>query len=250
MSLKLNQIISIENETKTKTTQELTEVHKANQKPDLFSGHAKTFKPRDEDPSSPTGEQLPPDGKQIQSFAADVIKTTREKWGRMYDVEAMREWGNSNAHADVAVGGEVLIKDAPVGFILFLEKQLPLVRKFVSELPVLDAAESWSMHDGERGVYKTEPAGTARTKKLTRPMVLYEATKEHPAQVKEVSEDVFAGTWWTTKYSSALHPQRKAELLKRVDDLIVAVKYARERANDQHVNDSDVGRQFMAWIFR
>lgn len=248
--LKLNQVISIENETKTKTTQEVTEVHKACQKPDLFSGHAKVFKPRDEDPSSPTGEQLPPDNKQVQAYAVDIIRLTREKWGRMYDVEAMREWGNSVARADVAVGGEVLVKDAPVGFILFLEKQLPLVRKFVTELPVLDAAEAWQPHDPERGVHRTEASGTARTKKLTRPMVLYEATKEHPAQVKEVSEDVFAGTWWTTKYSSALSAQRKAELLKRVDDLIVAVKFARERANEQPVDDSRVGRQLMEWILR
>lgn len=248
--IKLNQVISIENETKTKTLQELTEVHKANQKPDLFSGHAKVFKPRDEDPSSPTGEQLPPDNKQVQAFAVDVIRTSREKWGRLYDIEAMREWGNSSAKADVTVSGEVLLKDAPVGFLLFLEKQLPLVRKFVSELPTLDAAEAWSQHDGERGVWRTEASGGARTKKLTRPMVLYEATKEHPAQVKEVTEDVFAGTWWTTKYSSALHPQRKAELLKRVDDLVVAVKFARERANEQVVDDSHAGRDLMGWIFR
>lgn len=125
-----------------------------------------------------------------------------------------------------------------------------MVEKFVVELPVLDAAEQWTQSDAERGMWRTDASGSTRTKKLTRPMVLYEATKEHPAQVKEVIEDVFAGTWWTTKYSSALHPQKKAEMLKRVDDLIVAVKFARERANEQPVEDSSAGRSLMGWIFR
>mgnify|MGYP000709271185 FL=1 len=106
------------------------------------------------------------------------------------------------------------------------------------------------VNDLNQALYATEPNGSMRTKKIVRPMVLYEATKEHPAQVKEVSEDVFAGVWTTIKYSSALPVAAVNEMLRRVEALQVAVKCAREKANEIEVTVEDgIGASILQHIF-
>ena len=247
--IKLNQVISIENQVRTRTQSELTDLHKANQKPGLFNGQVRKFEPRDADPLSPTGEQLPDETQNIQAFCHDILAKSAEKWTRAFDIIAMREFGNTSAQADVEVEGKVLIEKAPPTYLLYLEKQLLDIHTFVQNLPVLDPAEKWSIHDAQRGVYSTEKSGQARNKSVTRAMVLYEATKEHPAQVKEVQESVFAGNWWTTKYSAAIPAQRKAEILARIGRMQEAVKFARERANETVVEDKRIGKNVFDYLF-
>jgi hypothetical protein len=77
---------------------------------------------------------------------------------------------------------------------------------------------------------------------------MYEATKEHPAQVKEVTEDVTAGQWTTIKYSSALPVSRVNELLSKVEKLQKAVKFAREQANSQKVETQKVGEAVFNYL--
>jgi len=64
-----------------------------------------------------------------------------------------------------------------------------------------------------------------------------------------VTEDVLAGTWSTIKYAGALPAQRVNEILKRVEDLQKAVKFARETANGQEVDEVKVGEKLFAYLF-
>lgn len=248
-SLKLNQVISIENQVRTRTKAELTEIHKANQKPGSFNGHARKFEPRDDDPNSATGERLPDENQNIQAYVQDILNKSAEKWARAFDIVAMRDWGNQKARCSVEVDGKVLIEDAPVTYLLYLEKQLQDVHTFAMSLPVLDQSEKWAEHDNQQKVFVTDRSGQARNKPITRAMVLYPHSEQHPAQVKEVQENVFAGTWWTTKYSAAIPAQRKAEILARVVKLQEAVKFARERANEVDVEDKRIGHAVFSHLF-
>jgi hypothetical protein len=74
---------------------------------------------------------------------------------------------------------------------------------FVTKLPVLDASES-SVFDAGADCWATEPAQTAKTKKIPRNHVKAEATEKHPAQVEVYYDDVVVGTWRTVKFSGAL----------------------------------------------
>jgi hypothetical protein len=74
----------------------------------------------------------------------------------------------------------------------FKEKQLVDVKTFISSLPVLDNSESW-IYDPQQECFATEAKFTTKTKRIVKPVILYEATKEHPAQVKESSEDIPEG---------------------------------------------------------
>ncbi|MGA5418749.1 hypothetical protein [Streptomyces lavendulocolor] len=240
---KLNQIIAVEKGVKAKAQQDLAAAHHGLQKPALLAGIARTYQPKDEE-----GEQLPPESTLVQVKAEDVLRDTAKTLTRLFDVTATKDWANCTARADVAVDGRVLVSQAPVAYLLFLEKQLTDIAGFLRKLPVLDAAESWSQ-DPSTDAWKTEPVRTVRTKKVPRNHVKAEATDKHPAQVEVYYEDIPVGYWTTVKFSGALPARRVNELLERVDKLQQAVKFAREEANSAEVTDQRVGDAVFGYLF-
>ncbi|MCI0391861.1 MAG: hypothetical protein MOB07_24225 [Acidobacteria bacterium] len=223
---KLNQIVAIEKEVKSRTYGEVTTINKLLQKPDLFTGFSKQYRPdKDED-----GETFPPDNKRVQLIAEEQLRHAARFLTEIWDVTATKDWANCRAQADVVVDGEVLIAKAPVPFLLFLEKQLNDLRTLVENLPTLDEADNWIKDDGT-GLHKTEPIQTHKTKKMQKAIVLYHATPEHPAQTQLITEDLTVGYWHQVKHSGAMPTPRKKELLGRIEKLSHAVKFAREAAN-------------------
>jgi hypothetical protein len=240
---KLNQIIAIEKGVKNTAFQDLTEAHHQLQKPTLLSGISRTYRPKDEE-----GEQLPPESTRVQVRAEEIIRQTAETLTRLFDVTATKEWANCVAKADVIVDGNVLLKDVPATYLLFLEKQLTDMHTFVKKLPVLDAAETWSFDAGS-DAFVTEPVQTVKTKKIPRNHVKAEATDKHPAQVEVYHEDVTVGYWRTVKFSGALPAKRVHDLLERVERLQTAVKFAREEANNQEATDQKIGGKVFQYLF-
>ena len=243
MATKLSQIIAIEKGVKSKSYAELTQAHHDVQKQPLLTGLSRTYQPKDED-----GEQLPPESTRVQVKAEDVLRQIAAGLTRLFDVTATKDWANCVARADVVVEGTTLLRDVPVSYLLFLEKQLADLNTFVKKLPVLDAAESWT-HDPSTDWFRTEPVRTLRTKKVPRNHVKAEATDKHPAQVEVYYEDIAIGYWTQTKFSGALPAQRVNELVERVEKLSQAVKFAREEANTFEVTDQRVGDAVFGYLF-
>jgi hypothetical protein len=239
---KLNQIIAIEKGVKSRVYGAVTELHKESQKAEPYTGLAKNYRKRDEE-----GEDLPPEHKRVRQSAPEVLKRLAELQTELFDVEATKEWANTRATADVVVDGQVLIPNAPVTYLLFLEKQLSDMRTFVDKLPTLEESEEWTP-DPNTGLFRTERVVTHRTRKTPKVVVKYEATKEHPAQTELIYEDLVVGYWDTVKHSGALPLPRKAQLLERVDKLARAVKMARERANDLECAPVEVGGAVFSWL--
>lgn len=240
---KLNQIIAVEKGVKAKSHQDLTSAHQGLQKPALLAGISRTYQPKDEE-----GEQLPPESIRVQVRAEDVLRETAAVLTRLFDVTATKDWANCTAKADVKVEGRVIVAEAPVAYLLFLEKQLTEIGAFVRKLPVLDASESW-VQDPSTDAWKTEPVRTLRTKKVPRNHVKAEATEKHPAQVEVYFEDIPVGYWTTVKFSGALPARRVNEILDRIDKLQQAVKFAREEANAAEVVDQRVGDAVFGYLF-
>jgi hypothetical protein len=240
---KLNQIIAVEKGVKSKSFQELTEAHHAVQKVALLAGISRTYQPKDDE-----GEQLPPESTRVQVKAEEVLRRTGATLTKLFDVTASKDWANCAAKADVVVDGTTLISGVPVSYLLFLEKQLTDLHTFVRKLPVLDAAESWTL-DPSSDSWKTDPVQTFRTKRIPRNHVKAEATEKHPAQVEVYYEDITVGYWTTVKFSGALPAKRVNELLDRVERLQRAVKFAREEANAVEVVDQQVGDAFFGYLF-
>lgn len=240
---KLNQVIATVSSKKTKATQVLTDAYHRIQKADLFAGISKTYQPKDEE-----GDRLPPEQKSIQVKANDLIRDAVQALTEMYDVVATQDAANCSAKADVVVDGKAVLKQVPVTTLLFLEKQLTDITTFVSKLPTLDPAEVWQYNESS-DQYATFPQETARTKKVPKAFIKYEATKEHPAQVDMFHEDVVAGYWKTTKFSGAIPAKKKNELLDRVRKLHEAVVKAREEANSIEAPNTSIGKEVFTYIF-
>ena len=239
---KLNQIIAIEKGVKSRSYSEIGELHKANQKADLFNGFSKTYQKKDE-----AGEELPPERKKVQFTVANTLKALEKTSSDLYEVTARKDWTNSSAVANVVVDEKPILVDVPVTYLLFLEKQLTDLRTFVDNLPVLDEAETWKKDSS--GLYKSEAVSTHRTKQVQKPIVLYNATEQHPAQTQLITEDIIAGHWIMEKHSGAIPAPEKQHLTEKVDKLLLAVKEAREAANNiDEIASPDVGAAIFNYL--
>lgn len=242
----LNQIIAIEKGIKSRAVSEITEAYKKVQKPDLFNGFAKTYQSNDDN-----GDHLPPEKKQVHHTADEMLRIVETSMGQLFDITARKDWSNQLAAADVVVDGRKLLEQVPVPYLLFLEKNLNDIRVMVDKFPILDHSDVWEK-DYSSGIYRTEVTKTHRTKKVQRPLVLYNATPEHPAQTQLVTEDVIEGYWSTVKLSGAMAATERAKVVDRIDKLIVAVKQAREAANSitEATASPKAGEKVFGYILR
>lgn len=240
---KLNQIIAVLNGKKTQSQKDLTEIYKKLQKPALFEGISRTYQSLDED-----GESQPPEQKNVQFTARSAMQDARRALGDLFDVTATQDWNNCDAKSDVVVNNVTLLEQVPVTYLLFLERQLTDLHTFVTQIPTLDPAERWQW-DANADCYASQPFTTNRTKKTPRSHVLYESTKEHPAQVEMYTEDVKVGEWRTVKFSGALPAQERNEIIERIRTLQDAVKFARENANQKEVVDQNIGNKVFDFVF-
>jgi hypothetical protein len=241
---RLSQVIAIEKQVKSRVNSDGSELHKLNQKPDLFNGMNRTYERKDED-----GEDLPGEQKLVQQRAAHNLQSWARMWTELLDVVATKDWGNMQARADLEIEGTVLVKDAPVTYLIWLEKQLDDCRTFVDNLPVLDPGKAWKRDPGT-GLHTTDPVRTARHKKVPRVLLKVEASEHHPAQAEVINDDVLVGYWSNISTSGAFPEARKRQLLERLDALRIAVKQAREEANSMKVDQIAVGTAITSWILR
>jgi hypothetical protein len=242
--MKLNQVIAVLQTVKANSTKAKTSVYHLIQKNAMFQGISRTFQPVAED-----GFVYPPESQALQMKAEDLLGQFEQACSELFNVCATQDWANTQAKADIIIDGTTILREVPVSYLLFLEKQLTDIKTFISTLPVLDTSETW-IFDAQQDSFATEPKLTTKTKRIVKAVVLYEATKEHPAQVKESSEDIPEGTWRTVKFSGAISQARQNELLRRVDRLMQEVIFAREQANSMEVTQqSSVARSVFGYLF-
>lgn len=192
------------------------------------------------------------------SEAREMTTTVTEKLdyisghlSRYYDALLQKEATNQNAKADLVIDGAAIAKDLPATFLLGMENRLKSIRATYESIPTLEPGRTWLADESyaTKGAFvsKDDEIRT-RTKKVTKPVVLYEATDKHPANVKEVTEDVVVGRIVTRHWSGAISPAAKSELLSRIDKLIRGCKKARQRANATEVVKLRIGKTLLDYI--
>lgn len=242
--MKLNAIIAIEKGVKSRVFSMLSQVYKTLQKPELFNGHSRTYRPLADD-----GEQFPDESKRVQYQVKDLFEQIREGMTEYLNIAAQRDIGNCSAKANVKVGDKTLLEDVPVTYLLMLEKQLNDLKDEIDKAPTLSPDDSWA-YDTNIGCFKGQSSQTAKSKKIAKPMVLYPHTDKHPAQVKEGYEDQLVGNWTVTALSGAMPVDQKREMVKRMNELIKAVKIAREEANEDPAPEGvQIGEKIFGYVF-
>jgi hypothetical protein len=240
---KLNQVIAVEKTVKTRVQVAIDGLYKAIQKPALFDGFTKTYKPSREDEAA-----QPAETKRVQYTAQNVLQQVREQLSDLFEVVSKKDFANTGAKADIEVAGTVIASGVPTTYLLFLEKQLTDLQTLVGKIPTLDPSEDWTWDDTKQ-VWKTEATETLRTRKVAKPLVLFPATVEHPAQTQVLMEDIPVGTYVQTKLSGATTEQERRKLLARIVVMQQAVKFAREQANLVQAPDQEVAAKVLDWIF-
>jgi len=226
--MRLNQVIALVTGKKAAATKTLTEVHRSWQM-DRLCGMEKTYQPLHED-----GIQLPPESKKVQLRVKDEIKKLRRILTDFYGLVAAQEIANCDAKATVKCKG-LTVENVPVGVLLFLEKQLVDLHTLTRRIPVLDVDKSWQ-YDANSGLHVTEPVVAIRRQKVQEPLILYQATKEHPAQTTMITKDVPTGKWTTTHLSGCMAADEKEAMIERIESLLDAVKKARAEANSNQIS--------------
>lgn len=243
MSMKLlNQAVAVRKGVQSRANDTLKEIYRIFETPDLFRGLVREYKSLADD-----GETLPSESKKVQYSAEELFNKAVKSLSELIDIEATVDASNSQAKADIKINDTVLAKDVPATTILFLEKELVRFRNDISKLPELETSEEWN-RDDTSSLFRSKETATHRTKKVTKPIVKYAATKEHPAQTDLMTEDVIVGHWHTTKISGAMTKSKKEELMDRMNKLIDAVKVAREEANSRDVVQMNIAKGIFEYL--
>ena len=244
---RLAESIAIEKGIKARATAALSALHHNAEKAPLYNGHNKTYQP-----SVEGGDTVPPETALVQQTAQSVLAQPALIQTELFDIEMTKDRANCLATADVVVDGTTVVANAPVTYLLFLEKQLTDMRTFVEKMPTLDPSVTWTL-DPNTDMFTTTPAQTQRTKKEPRVITKSEALIKDgvglPAQVEVIYEDKVIGSYSLVKNSGALPGPRKAALLARADKLLQAVKIAREQANALECWRANVGAGLFGFLF-
>lgn len=241
--MKLNQVVAVLQGKKTRGMALLTEAHRS-WKPEGLMGLARVYEPKAED-----GDKLPPEGRLVTARVKEVVRKVCEELVGFWDVVHTQESGNQEAAADIVLDNTALVRNVPVGMLLFLGKQLEDLGTFCKALPVLPADRDWAW-DPNRNCYTTEPTRQNRTQKVPKTHVKFEPTEHHPGQADIVTVDEPVGTWETTHFSGAIPAQQKEAIVRRVCELQDAVKKAREAANMLEVEQKQVAKTILDYVFQ
>jgi len=213
------------------------------QKEQFFKGHNKTLKMIAEGPENKALEDSNSEFKALPTTVVETLDYYSEHWVKAEDIIFRKNKTNQSAASDLYFNGEIIARDVPVDELLGLEVRLTSLRGMLAQMPTLDASKVW---DGDTSTGRTawkarNPDITTKTEKKTTPVVLYDATDKHPAQIKEITQDVVVGTNTTINYSGAATSLQKAQVLRNVDELIGEVKRARMRANTSVAVEDSIG---------
>ncbi len=243
----LHELLAVEGDLKGEK-EKIKEETKAtfSKKPGHFMESVKTLKMFDEDRKNEEGI----DRHEMTSTVPDKLTYNSKAFIRYWDVKLQKESANQQAKADVVVDGIVLLEEVPVTFLLGMEEEMKQLRKVYDAIPTLSPGYTWEL-DSQRGkhIYRTQyPVETHKTERTLQYRVVVQATKEHPAQVKEWNEDKPVGNYVTKTWSGMLSSAEKSAMLGKLDKIIRAVKKARQRANTQETQKLHVGKKIFDFI--
>lgn len=188
--------------------------------------------------------------KELDDTVMEKLEYSAGHIARYLDAVLQKETTNQIAKADLIVDGKKIAADVPATFLLGLENKLKYIRAMYENAPTLAPGIKWELDPTQgKGVYKmSNPEEKFRTKKVFKNHVIAEATKEHPAQVQTYSEDERIARVITNKWCGMITPAAKSELLGRFDELLRAVKKARQVANSAEVVNAKIGREILNYI--
>ena len=233
---KLHEILAVEADAegiKKRMMEETSLIFKS--KHQLFLGHNKKLSMDGEGHESI--EKASSELTEVSTTVGKRLDYTCASIANWLNVVSIKEHTNqTNAKADLVVDGVTLAKNVPATYLLGLETKLKEIRNMYLLMPTLPPNYRWNADSTIPGIYHIDtPEIKSKTKKVPKSRVLYEATKEHRAEIEKWMEETTVGTYTTVISSGMVTSARKSLVLGRIDTLVQAVKQARQRANNVDV---------------
>lgn len=241
----LHQLLAVEGDLARGAKSRLQEAIKIFKKPDRFFGKVTELRHFSDEHK----ELDTTDVKDLDTTVSEVLGYAFIALEKAWDATLQKEATNQLAKADIEVG-YLKIEGVPAGGLLALESRLQELKDVLLAAPTLPPGRKWVRDYQElRDIYvDTNPESRTKTEKQQVPVVLYEATDKHPAQVQLATKDVVIGKYTDTATSGMLTPLNKANMLDRLDEVLTAVKDARQRANKQEVVSVHAAKSILDYI--
>lgn len=245
----LHELLAIEGDLKGEKDKIKDEtINTFSKKPNLFLGSIKTLTMFDE--SRAEEEAAGSEIIEIQTTVAEKLKYMSGAFVRFWDAKLQKEKANQEAKADIVIDGKAILEDVPVTFLLTMEDELKQMRKVYDAIPTLQPGIDW-VEDKQKGkgYYKSvNPVVKHKTEKSIESKIIVPVTKEHPAQVREWTEDKPVGKYTTQNWSGMISPAEKSVILGKLDKVLRAIKKARQRANNQETTSVEIGKTIFNYI--
>jgi hypothetical protein len=244
---KLHQLLAVESDLKESLKLVMEETTKVfSSKHDLFFGSHRKYKPFDSEDNT----EYPEDNSEMGSTVADRLAYTKGFVTPYIDAVLQKESTNQNAKAAIEIDGKPITGELPATFLLGLESRLKELRGVYKAIPTLSQGVKWepATNIGENVFKMSNPEKKLKTAKTFRHQILVEATEHHPAQVEKWDDTKDVGIYEKNIWSGLVTSATKAKLLKRIDTLIVAVKKARQKANNVDVSKVNVAEDLFNYI--
>lgn len=244
----LHQLLAVEQEISRQSKDIMTETFNTfTKKADHFDGVQKLYKPYDED-----GEKIPDEIKEVVTTVSEKLDYAKKIVIRALDGTISKEETNASgkARANLTVDG-VDFGDLSATSLIALANILKDIRAEYLGIPTLDPTRTWSKADTTgRMLYETPVEVKFRAVKTKVPLVMAPATDKFPAQVQVLDADKQIGKYETVYRSGRLTPTEKSNLLEKIDNLVYAVKRAREKANQTEVVQVNLGKKIFDFIHK
>jgi hypothetical protein len=245
----LHEILAVDASTKGEFEKVIVEAANTfSKKADHFQGHHRKLKMNDA--ARETEELAGETHKEMVTTVFDKLKYMSKACINYFDVLLQKEATNQTAKADLIVDGEVLIENAPATWLLGMEDRLKKIRSVLDTIPTLQPGIKWEQ-DPTHGddVWRSAfPETKEKTEQTIKPFVLYEATKDHPAQVDKLVEHIVVGLFSIDRWSGTFSPAQKSRLMARMDKLIRGCMQARQRANKAEVIQIKAGKKIFDYL--
>lgn len=246
---KLHELLAVNNSLEGQAAKCVADLKETfSKKHHLFSERTLTYQPNTEGAPAVTEEQL-----DLQTTVPKELDWISGFLSNLLDADHAINEANTQARADVTLDdGTTLLTNMPATSLLELEKRLKWLHELLAVAPTLDPAKGFTPDPARGvGVYRAREVSRTRTAKTAQPIVLYDATDKHPAQVQLINQDVPTGTIRQLEWSGMLTPADKAAMLDRCEALTRAVKRARSRANEVPLSpaQSRIGATLLNFVF-
>lgn len=190
--------------------------------------------------------------KIVDNSVEIVLQDIKTVLSTYVDTEYRVEATNLDAVADIKIGDTLLVPQAPIQFLLTLEKFVEKeLSRVINAIPTLAPGEDWVPAEDQKlpGVYKwPETKVSEKSVKMLDKLVLFEPTEHHPGQAKEISKMIGVGLHMDDSWSGCLHPQAKELQKARLRQLLNAIKDAKSVANDRMAVSGNVGENVIGFV--